>query len=116
MMEHPETESAVPGEVRADLVSVENVVEVPAAEPSLGPSPIRYGPSGRRLYTWDELPPEARLRVEYEGKWVAWSADRTSILASAESLADLDREVQQASVSGAIYDWVDPPVLQVTRL
>ncbi len=101
---------------RTESAATATSAAVSPAESASDPATVQYGPSGRRLYTWDELPPEARLRAEYEGKWVAWSADRTSILASAESLADLDRAVQQAGISGAIYDWIDPPVLLVTRL
>ncbi len=105
-MEHPEAESAVSGEGRADLVSPENGVEVPAAEPSLGSSPIRYGPSGRRLYTLEELPPKVRLRVEYEGKWVAWSPDGESIVASAESLKDLINAPERAAIPGTYLEWL----------
>jgi len=105
-MEHPEAESAVSEEVRADPVSAEKSMEVPAADPSLGSSPIRYGPSGRRLYTLEELPPRIRLRVEYEGKWVAWSPDGQSIIASAELLKDLINAPERAAVPGTYLEWL----------
>ncbi len=105
-MEHPEAESAVSEEVRADPVSAEKRMEISAADPSLGSSPIRYGPSGRRLYTLEELPPRIRLRVEYEGKWVAWSSDGQSIVASAESLKDLINAPERAAVPGTYLEWL----------
>ena len=77
--------------------------------------PIRYGPSGRRLYTWDELPPRVKLRALHEGKWVAWSADGESVAASAEQLADLDVAVKQMGHDRLCYEWIELPRLRGGR-
>ena len=49
--------------------------------------------------------PQALMRQEHAGKWLAWSEDETRILA----VGDTPEEIQAtAGHSRFIYDWVPP--------
>ena len=85
-MDRPEIETST-GEVLTDPVSAGNSTATSAARVSLESSPICDSASGR-LQTWEELAPKVRLRVEHAGKWVAWSRDGETVVASAAFLKD----------------------------
>ncbi|OGY31512.1 MAG: hypothetical protein A3C02_00780 [Candidatus Andersenbacteria bacterium RIFCSPHIGHO2_02_FULL_45_11] len=44
--------------------------------------------------------------IEYAGKWIAWSDDHMRIVASADRLADLHREVERIGEKDVWYDKV----------
>ncbi len=103
LMERSEAETAAdPSRIDPAAESIPS----PAQETAVAPPPIRYGPSGRRLYTLDELPPRVRLRVENYGKWVAWSADQERIVAAAATFAAVDDAVIAAGLTGVTYEWL----------
>ncbi len=44
--------------------------------------------------------------IEYAGKWIAWSSDHMRIVASADHLADLHRDVEKIGEKDVWYDKV----------
>ena len=105
-MERSESESVVTREPGKSIN--------PAATDRVEPPTTEYSRSDRRLDTGEELPSKVRLRSEHAGQWVAWSADRQTIVASAERLLDLDDAILKAGITGALYEWVEP--IQVRNL
>jgi hypothetical protein len=55
------------------------------------------------------IPREVELR--FAGKYVAVSPDGTSILASGDSLEEVDRNLEAAGIhfSQVVHDYIDPP-------
>ena len=54
----------------------------------------------------NEYPPEELAR--YVGNYVAWSIDGKAILAHAEELQDLDREMQRQGIKDYVSEWIFP--------
>ena len=51
--------------------------------------------------------PQALLRRDHAGKWLAWSEDESQILAVGETAAEI-RAAERAGHPRFIYDWVPP--------
>lgn len=47
--------------------------------------------------------------TKYANKWVAFSSDRKSILASAADVKELDDEVKRKKLKDVIYSFILPP-------
>jgi hypothetical protein len=54
--------------------------------------------------TPDAQPPP--VPVKYARKWIAWSSDHMEILAAADRLQDLWKEVEQRGIEGPIFERV----------
>lgn len=52
--------------------------------------------------------PQARMRREYPGKWLAWSEDESGIVAVGDSAEEVRATAERAGHSRFIYDWVPP--------
>jgi hypothetical protein len=58
-----------------------------------------------------------RIPLEYYGKWIAWSADRTQIVAHDKSFPALWQAVREAGVEDPIFEKVPrSDVLFIGRL
>lgn len=55
-----------------------------------------------------ELPPLARLRLEYAGQWVAWSEDGRRIVAAGDEYETARAAARQAGVERPICEWLPP--------
>ena len=60
--------------------------------------------------TIDQLPVEARLRLEHAEKWVAWAENCQSVIASGETHAEVREAARRAGFPRAIMEWMPPPV------
>ena len=69
--------------------------------------PDRVDESGMTI---DQLPVEARLRLEHAEKWVAWAEDWQSVIASGDSLQEVSEAARQAGFPWAPLEWVPPPI------
>ena len=58
--------------------------------------------------TIDELPVQARLRLEHAGRCVAWADDNQSILAVADTYEEVWEALRRAGVARAVCEWVPP--------
>jgi hypothetical protein len=56
----------------------------------------------------DELPLQARLRLEHAGRWVAWTEDGGRIVAAADDYEAVRTAARQAGVERAICEWLPP--------
>lgn len=56
----------------------------------------------------DELPVQARLRLEHAGRWVAWSEDFNSVLAVGDDREAVRAAARQAGAARALLEWVPP--------
>lgn len=52
--------------------------------------------------------PQALVRREHAGKWLAWSEDESRILAVGNTAEEIRAAVERAGHSRFIYDWVPP--------
>ncbi len=52
--------------------------------------------------------PQALMRREHAGKWLAWSEDEVRILAVGDTPEEIRAAVERAGHSRFIYDWVPP--------
>ncbi len=52
--------------------------------------------------------PQALLRLEHAGKWLAWSDDETRILAVGDTPEEIRAIAERVGHSRFIYDWVPP--------
>jgi hypothetical protein len=59
--------------------------------------------------TIDQLPIEARLRLEHAEKWVAWAEDWQSVIASGDDHAEVREAARLAGFPRATMEWVPPP-------
>ena len=66
------------------------------------------GPSGRVEMTIDQLPVEARTRLENAEKWVAWEPDYQSIIASGLTHEQVREAARIAGHPHASMEWVTP--------
>jgi hypothetical protein len=64
--------------------------------------------------TIEQLPVEARLRLEHAEKWVAWAPDNQSIIVSGEDHEEVREAARRAGFRRAICEWV-LPVTGATR-
>jgi len=55
------------------------------------------------------LDPEARLRLEHAGRWVAWTPDFHDVAASGETFEEVRAAVEASGRKDLIYEWVEPP-------
>jgi hypothetical protein len=58
--------------------------------------------------TVDELPVQARLRLEHAGRWVAWADDFTRVVAAGDDYVSVREAASQAGVARVVYEWVPP--------
>lgn len=58
--------------------------------------------------SFSELPIQARLRLEYAGRWVAWSEDRTEVVAVGDDPETVHEVVRKAGNVNVVYEWVPP--------
>ena len=66
--------------------------------------------------TIDELPVQARLRLEHAGRWVAWADDDRSVIAAADTFEEVREAAGRAGHLRALYEWVPPvPVRPLGR-
>jgi hypothetical protein len=74
----------------------------------------RPEPTAEAGLTIDELPVQARLRLEHAGRWVAWAEDDQSILAVADTYEEVREAVRRAGVARAVCEWMPPvPTLPI---
>ncbi len=52
--------------------------------------------------------PQALIRREHAGKWLAWSEDETRVLAVGDSAEEVRAAAERSGHSRFIYDWVPP--------
>ena len=52
--------------------------------------------------------PQAMLRREHAGKWIAWSEDESRIIAVGETAEEIRATAERAGHLRFIYDWVPP--------
>ena len=55
-----------------------------------------------------ELPAQARLRLEYAGRWVAWSEDGRRIAAAGDEYESVRAAARRVGVERAICEWLPP--------
>jgi hypothetical protein len=55
-----------------------------------------------------EWPEQARLRLEYSGRWVAWTDDGRRIVAAADEYEAVREAARRAGVEGAVCEWLPP--------
>ncbi len=48
------------------------------------------------------------MRVEYAGRWIAWSADFKTFVAAADDYDSIHEAARQAGVPKAVVEWVPP--------
>ena len=65
--------------------------------------------------TIDQLPVEARLRLEHAEKWVAWAPDEQSVIASGEDFLEVREASQRAGFPDALMEWVPPVPIRPLR-
>ena len=58
--------------------------------------------------SFSELPIQARLCLEYAGRWVAWSEDRTEVVAVGDDPETVHEMVRKAGNLKVVYEWVPP--------
>jgi uncharacterized protein with PhoU and TrkA domain len=75
---------------------------------SLASTETRPEPTVGAGLTIDELPVQARLRLEHAGRWVAWAEDDQSILAVADTHDEVREAARRAGVARAVCEWVPP--------
>ena len=68
----------------------------------------RPEPTERVGMTAEELPVEARIRLENAGRWVAWAEDDQSILAVADTHAEVREAARRAGFDRAVCEWLPP--------
>ncbi len=65
--------------------------------------------TGRTWMTADELPTDARPRLEHAGKLVAWSSrDLDRIVAAGDDYAEVSEAARRAGFEHPIYEWLPP--------
>jgi len=60
--------------------------------------------------------PQALMRQEHAGKWLAWSEDESHILAVGDTAEEIRATTERAGHSRFIYDWVPAESRQTTGL
>jgi hypothetical protein len=55
-----------------------------------------------------DSPSNNPVPVEYSGKWIAWNADHTRIVAHNDSLPELWRVIHERGIAEPIYEKVPP--------
>jgi hypothetical protein len=53
-------------------------------------------------------PEPARLRLEYAGRWVAWTEDGRRVVATGDDYASVRADAERAGVDRAILEWLPP--------
>jgi hypothetical protein len=56
--------------------------------------------------TLDALPPDARVRLDHAGEWVAWDRGMTRAVASGSDPEAVHAEAVRAGVARPILEWV----------
>ena len=56
----------------------------------------------------NQLPVQARLRLEHAGRWVVWSDDFTRVLAVADDPEAVREAARQAGATQAVCEWIPP--------
>ena len=64
------------------------------------------GQSARAGVPASGLPPQARLRLEHAGRWVAWTEDGCRILATGDDYEAVRVASRQAGVERAVCEWL----------
>ena len=65
-------------------------------------------PTEQVCMTAEKLPVQARIRLENAGRWVAWADDDKSIVAVADTHAEVREAARRAGVARAVCEWVPP--------
>lgn len=56
----------------------------------------------------DDPSGRAVIRAEHLGRWLAWSADGTRLVAAGETFEEVRAAAARAGAPDAILDWVEP--------
>ena len=58
--------------------------------------------------TREELPPDALIRLDHAGEWVAWDPETTRAVATGADLDKVRADAIAAGVARPIFEWVPP--------
>jgi hypothetical protein len=59
--------------------------------------------------TIDEVPPDARARLDHEGEWVAWDRGVTRVVASGSDPVAVRAQAIRAGVARPIMEFIPSP-------
>ena len=68
----------------------------------------RTTPTTRAEMPASGLPPQARLRLEHAGQWVAWTEDGRQIVAAGGEYEGVREAARRAGVERAVCEWLPP--------
>jgi hypothetical protein len=58
--------------------------------------------------TLDELPPDARARLDHAGEWIAWDRGMTRVVAFGSDLETVHDDAVRAGVARPILEHIPP--------
>jgi hypothetical protein len=58
--------------------------------------------------TKEELPPDALIRLEHAGEWVAWDREMTRAVATGVDFDEVCASAKAAGFEHPIFEWVYP--------
>jgi hypothetical protein len=56
----------------------------------------------------DQLPPDALVRLDHAGEWIAWDRDLTRAVATGEDMEAVHAAAVAAGVDQPVLEWVPP--------